>query len=513
MRNIFKIYTMGALLTGALLSTSCSDYLDKFPENTMPVEEIDYTNTADAYKPVMGIYTTLGTKAREWGFLGMIAVRGDDVYKGGNGPGDQGSLNNFRDFNYGDAKNFWVSNNYWRGYYDVVIKGNLALTSLDRYAEHANDADKAKIEGYKHEVRFLRAYSYYQLARMFGGVPVFTDNNSSDGFYKKSHEEVLRFVIAEAEACAATLPAVMPVDMEHKGAVSRYSALALKAKAAADILDYAKVLEATTPIIAEAKAELEADYYNLFKLAGKYNRENLFEIQFTFAGAETGDSFLSNEFFIFQGPGVGANFRSNKKFGANKDQNLGGGWGFLPVTEELNELMIARGEKVRYETTVLKTTGMKDANGKEFNITADNDTLYAGNEGSPTMYNGKAYSPSKELLRNVYGGDKNILVFRYADILLLDAEAKVQTGKNGDESFNKVRRRAGLSELSNVTFDQIMEERFVELACENGERYFDMVRTGKALTEWADRGHGYTAAKRFYPIPQEQVDLNPNLAD
>ncbi|MEG1587260.1 MAG: RagB/SusD family nutrient uptake outer membrane protein, partial [Bacteroidales bacterium] len=200
-----------------------------------------------------------------------------------------------------------------------------------------------------------------------------------------------------------------------------------------------------------------------------------------------------------------------KKFGDKKDQNLAGGWGFLPVTEELNNLMLARGEKVRYETTVLKTTGLVDKEGKAYNVTLSNDTLYAGNEGSPTIYNGKAYSPSAELLRNVYGGDKNIIAIRYADILLLDAEAKIQTGKNGDDSFNMVRRRAGMAELNNVTFDQVLEERFVELACENGERYFDMVRTGKALTEWGGRGQGYTAEKRFYPIPQEQIDLNPNL--
>ncbi|MEG1586618.1 MAG: RagB/SusD family nutrient uptake outer membrane protein, partial [Bacteroidales bacterium] len=302
MRNIIKLYTLGALLGGAFLTTGCSDYLDKLPENEVPVVDVDYTNLSEAYKPVMGIYTTLAEKAREWGALGMIAVRGDDVYKGGNGPGDQGSLNNFRDFNYADAKNFWVSNNFWRGYYDVIMKANLGLVSLDQYARHAtSEADRSRIEGYKYEIRFLRAYSYFQLARMYGAVPVFTDNNSSEGFFKKSHEEVIRFVIAEAEACAAGLPAVLPVEMAHKGAVSRYSALGLKAKAAADILDYGKVLEATRPIIEEGKVQLADDYYNLFKRAGKFSVENLFEIQFTFANTEIGDAFLSNEFFIFQG--------------------------------------------------------------------------------------------------------------------------------------------------------------------------------------------------------------------
>ena len=512
MRNTFKLYTMGALLTGALLTTSCSDYLDKLPEGQMPGTSVDFTNTADAYKPVVGIYGRLAECAREWGSLGMIAVRGDDVEKGGSSPADQGDLNNFRNFDYAPAKNFWVSNNFWKGYYDVVMKANLALNSLDQFQKYAvKEEDKAKIESYKYEVRFLRAYAYFQLGRMYGAIPVFTDNNSSDGFFKKSHTEVMQFIIAEAEACADALPAVHPANMAHKGAVSRYSALALKAKAAGDILDYDKVLEATQAIINEGKTDLMADYYNLFKKAGQFSSENLFEIQYTYLNQEAGDAILPNEFFIFQGPGVGAHFRSEKKFGQNSDQQLGGGWGFLPVTKELSDLMVERGETLRYQTTVLKTTGMTDKDGKAYNITLSNDTLYAGNPGSPVTYNGKAYSPSSELVRNIYGGDKNIIVFRYADILLLDAEAKVQKGQNGDESFNKVRSRAGMPAMSGVTFDQILEERFIELACENGERYFDMVRTGKALTEWSSRGQGYTEAKRFYPIPQEQVDLNPNL--
>lgn len=512
MRNSFKLYTMGALLASALLTTGCSDYLDKMPEGEMPNTSVDFTNTADAYKAVVGIYARLAENAREWGSLAMIGVRGDDVEKGGSSPADQGDLNFFREFDYTAAKTFWVNKNYWIGYYDVVMKANLALTSLDQYQKYAqSESDRSKIESYKYEVRFLRAYAYFQLGRFYGAIPVFTDNSSSDGYFKKPYNEVMRFIIAESEACAEGLPAVRPAEMAHKGAASRYSALALKAKAAAEILDYAKVIEATTPIIEEGKMDLMGDFYHLFKQGGQFSSENLFEIQYTYLGQEVGDAIMPNEFFVFQGPGVGSYFRSAKKFGSNSDQQLGGGWGFLPVTEKLNDLMLARGEKVRYETTVLKTTGNTTDDGKEYGITLSNDTLYAGNPGSPTRYNGKAYSPSTELVRNVYGGDKNIIVFRYADILLLDAEAKVKTGKNGDESFNKVRRRAGMEEMSGVTFDQIMEERFVELACENGERYFDMVRTGLAETAWTDRG--YTSAKRFYPIHQELIDQNPNLAD
>ena len=69
----------------------------------------------------------------------------------------------------------------------------------------------------------------------------------------------------------------------------------------------------------------------------------------------------------------------------------------------------------------------------------------------------------------------------------MNAEAKVKLGKNGDGPFNEVRRRAHMPELTNVTFDQIIDERRMELCCEWGERYNDLVRTGKAATELKNR--------------------------
>ncbi|MEG1617544.1 MAG: RagB/SusD family nutrient uptake outer membrane protein [Bacteroidales bacterium] len=511
MRNLFRTNILGALVTGALLTTSCSDYLDKMPENQLPVDEVDYTITSNAYKPVMGIYHLTGQKLTAWATLGMMAVRGDDTEKGGIA-NDQIDYSYFHNFNYSTATNFWGNNNTWVAFYNVIISSNLALGSLDKYAQYASsETDRIVIEGYKYEVRFQRAYAYLLLSRMYGSVPVFTDNSSSDAYIKKPYKEVIDFIVSEAEACAEGLAAVHPANMKHKGAASRYSALALKAVAAAELCDYPTVLEATTPIIEEGKFDLHPDYYALFNMGGEYSQENLFEIQFSFFGQESGDQFRADNFFEFQGPGAGAYFKSAKKFGEGNRDNMGGGWGFLPVNKKLSDLMIARGEGIRYTTTVIKTTGMTDAEGKEFNITPSNDTIYAGNPGTPTEYNGKAYTPSIELIRNQYGGDKNIIVFRYADILLLDAEAKVKQGMNGDESFNKVRRRAGMPELTNVTFEQVMEERYVELGCEFGTRYYDLVRTGLAKTELSAQGEGYTEAKRFYPIPQAQIDLNPNL--
>ena len=98
--------------------------------------------------------------------------------------------------------------------------------------------------------------------------------------------------------------------------------------------------------------------------------------------------------------------------------------------------------------------------------------------------------------------------YRYADVLLMNAEAKVRKGQNGDAPLNLVRERAGLAPIANATLDQILEERQVELALEWGERFFDLVRTDRATQELPGFVKGES---EYYPIPQDQIDLNPNL--
>ena len=134
----------------------------------------------------------------------------------------------------------------------------------------------------------------------------------------------------------------------------------------------------------------------------------------------------------------------------------------------------------------------------------------SASEDYERVYNGKNYIPSTQLPegKTAYGYGNHIRMLRYADVLLLNAEAKVRKGQNGDTPFNLVRTRAKMPVITNVTLDQILEERMVEFACEWGERFFDLVRTGKA--ESTLKGFK-TGKSEFYPIPQAQKDLNPNL--
>ena len=179
-----------------------------------------------------------------------------------------------------------------------------------------------------------------------------------------------------------------------------------------------------------------------------------------------------------------------------------GGWGFIGYSDEFKAWAESRNEDVRATTTFLvggTTTPSGDFIKPQQNSIRTN------------CWNGKAYTPTNQMTegRTKYGSNNNIRVLRYADVLLMNAEAKVKLGKNGDEPFNEVRRRAHMPELTNVTFDQILDERRMELCCEWGERYNDLIRTGKAAEVLGPKG--WTVEKTYYPLPLDQITDNADL--
>ena len=230
---------------------------------------------------------------------------------------------------------------------------------------------------------------------------------------------------------------------------------------------------------------MAGDGDKFFNISGKLCNESLLEYQFTDFGTGSGDIVQSDNWFSFQGP---------------RGEAPISGWAFMEPTQKIQDLFTKRGETVRAETTFLKTG----------ETTRDGDYIQPATGEEPTVYNGKAYTPANQMTegRLNYGDNNNIRVFRYADVLLMNAEARVRLGQSGDAPLNLVRERAGMAPLTNATLDQILEERQVELAVEWGERFFDLVRTDRATQEL----DGFVKGEHeYYPIPQDQIDLNANL--
>ena len=478
-----SVLALASLLCGA---TSCSDYIDIDPENSVPEEKVDYTNLDNMYMPVSGVYAKVRTGAMHWVIWPLSIVRDGDVWSGK--PDDQAPLVDMGKYNYDQG--FWGLNEMWNQYYGIIKVANSALESLDEYAVYATtDAQKATNRSYQGEVKFLRAYAYYRLVQAFGPVTILRSNTQTN-LTRSTIEAVNKYMLEDLEYAYNNCPKVRPNEMAHIGAVSAYTAKALAAKVYLNMGQYDQVEKLTDDIINSRKFELYGDFYQLFKIPGKLCDESLFECQCTDFGQGSGEMVDADQWFNFQGPSLQGPSISV------------GGWGFIGYSDEFKAWAESRNEDVRATTTFLvggTTTPSGDFIKPQQNSIRTN------------CWNGKAYTPTNQMTegRTKYGSNNNIRVLRYADVLLMNAEAKVKLGKNGDEPFNEVRRRAHMPELTNVTFDQILDERRMELCCEWGERYNDLIRTGKAAEVLGPKG--WTVEKTYYPLPLDQITDNADL--
>ena len=478
-----SVLALASLLFGA---TSCSDYIDIDPENSVPEEKVDYTNLDNMYMPVSGVYAKVRTGAMHWVIWPLSIVRDGDVWSGK--PDDQAPLVDMGKYNY--DKGFWGLNEMWNQYYGIIKVANSALESLDEYAVYATtDEQKATNRSYQGEVKFLRAYAYYRLVQAFGPVTILRSNKQTN-LTRSTIEAVNKYMLEDLEYAYKNCPEVRPNEMVHIGAVSAYSAKALAAKVYLNMGQYDQVKKLTNDIISSRKFKLYEDFYQLFKIPGKLCNESLFECQCTDFGQGSGEMVDADQWFNFQGPSLQGPSISV------------GGWGFIGYSDDFKAWAESRNEGVRATTTFLvggTTTPSGDFIKPQTNSVRTN------------CWNGKAYTPTNQMTegRTKYGSNNNVRVLRYADVLLMNAEAKVRLGENGDEPFNEVRTRAHMPELQNVTVDQILDERHMELCCEWGERYNDLIRTGKAAEVLGPKG--WTVEKTYYPLPLDQITNNADL--
>lgn len=503
--KIFK-KTIAYMAAAALLlsGASCSDFLDKAPENTVPEESIDYTNLSNMYQPVSGVYGALRTGGMHWVGLPLYIVRDDDVWSGRHD--DQADLINIGEsFVY--MNSFWGFNEMWNQNYKIVRVANAALDDLANFrANCTSNDDLQKNSEYEGEVRFLRALAYYRLTQLFGDVTILRSNTQTD-LTRSVRDVVYEYMLTEDLLPAIELlPEVHPRNAEHMGAATSYTAATLAAKVYLQMNDFPNVKKQTEYVIKSGLFDLYPDFYNLFKTAGMLCEESLFECQITDFDAGSGEEIRAGEWYTFQGPA---------------NTGVISGWGFIGYRDQFQEWAANRGETVRATTTFLKggeTTPSGDAINLNTNMTATN------------CWNGKAYLPSSETpAGRGYGSGNNIRILRYADVLLMYAEACVETGQdlgNALTQINKIRERAQMPpfQQSDLTKDNILDERRMELAGEWGERYMDLVRTGKAATVLnegvdptpGDRNivvNGWTEDKTYYPIPPTQIENAPALAN
>lgn len=236
-------FAVGALMVGV---TSCSDYLDIDPENKVPEEKVDFTKTDDMYQPVSGVYAKLRTGGMHWVIWPLSIVRDDDVWSGR--IDDQAPLVDFGNFKYDNG--FWGLKELWNQYYGMIKVANSAIESLEGYAENlTTEADKKTNRAYQGEVKILRAYAYYRLTQAFGPVTILRSNTQKD-LTRSTLNSVNRYMLEDLKYAMENAPRKRPNQMEHKGAVTAYTAAALAAKINLNMGNYDEVERLTDDIIA-----------------------------------------------------------------------------------------------------------------------------------------------------------------------------------------------------------------------------------------------------------------------
>ncbi len=507
MKSVKHIMKLIAAIAVFLLPSACHDLLNEPAENRTFTEGTDYTNSGDMILPLIGAYAEF--YSRGWEDFPLISVRGDDVNAGG--LGDQQDFAETDRYNYN--KDYWMYNSVWQNFYSDILTMHSTMEQVQLYID--NGASASLGNQYIAEAKVLRGWLLFQLVRVWGDVYITHSADPSELLVAdvSPKQEVMQHISEQMDEALPDLPDMRPNQRtDIPGGVTKYTALAVKALANLELKNYQAVADATSQIISSGLFVLETDFYNLFKIPGKLSDEKILELQYSDFGQGAGEqrSYLY-AFFGPQGwtPAV---------------EGAGSGWGFYEPSLKWIRFMLDRGERTRLEASVLFTNRGIDSLKSTYsnpvpdwitNTTPSGDII--NNYTRALFASGKHYLPSVQLTpgRTEYGNNNNFTVIRYAEILLMHAEALTMGANSSvmtaDEAVNKVRNRAGLNPLSGVTHQQVMDEKFAELAMEWGIRYYDMIRL-ENYGELSYGGRTFNAPEDIYlPYPQNQVDLLPAL--
>jgi hypothetical protein len=329
------------------------------------------------------------------------------------------------------------------------------------------------------EATYLRAFHYFYLVRAYGGVPIIKEVPAGpEGLVRASLEETWSFIESDLRAAIPNLPET--VSLDEYGRATRWAAKGLLAKVLMYREDWAACKSVSDDIINNGPFDLYPDFYQLFRPEQEFCQESLFEIVATQVSGEGG--------------------LSNSQFAETQAVRGQFGWGWFVPTDHLAAAFDAAGDTIRKKVTILY----------KGDVTPDGDVI-AGIDvlegvGFP-RYNGKVYVPTRiDRITGPYGCDQNVRILRFAEILLINAEAAFHAGGDAATPLNRVRDRAGLNPIGSPSLENIWEERHLELAGEQ-DRYWDLLRTGRAATLLA--ADGFKVGKHeWYPIPQTEIDLS-----
>lgn len=471
-----------------LTTTNCQkDFLDRRPPGDLTFEEF-FKTAEHAEQATNAVYEQFRSfDCVGLSYLACTDVLSDDADKGSTF-NDAPLMRDLDDFAM-DATNPFISPVY-KGYYRAVARANVAIENIPSV-----DMDAAKRDRLIGECKFLRAYSYLLLTQWFGDLPLITKTLQNDEYYaqvRNPRAEIYAQMEADLKDAIAALPerdAYAPAD---KGRASKGAARGLLAKLYMVKKDWAAAEAQCMEIIGSGKYSLLAKYSDNFLPVGENGAESVFEFQAVALQTQQAAGPGSSPYNMIQG------VRGNP--------NLG--WGFNRPSDALVAAYETANDSRREATIFYELETLPDGTGK---IQKNPEIINA-------RFNQKAWVPAHPGLQD--NGPGNIRVLRYADVLLLAAEAKNELNKPAEALplLNQVRQRARggnpfiLKDITITDQSQLREliykERRVELAMEQ-HRWFDLLRWGRAEQAMKSAGKvNFTTGKHeLLPLPQTEIDL------
>lgn len=484
-------------LLGLIAVSSCSDFLNEPMEGSYSSETF-WKSETHANQALAGIYkmTTFNSTNNALWVFGDVAS--DDAIRGAK-PGD------FMDAQMIDDFNYTQSNTYldviWAHYFEGISRANYLLFYVPNI-----DMSATRKKQILSEAKFLRAYFYTTLVNIFGELPIKTMPPLSENeiYISKSDVEDV-YAQIEQDLLEAKDGLLKSVPGSDAGRATKGAAWGLLAKNYLFQEKWEEALEAADSVIAQGIYSLELVYKNNFIDSTQNNNESVFEIQHANNGLGLG-SYMSQFFTPFDLAGYGADVPTED---------------FVEEFESATDPAI-RDPRLRY---TLIMPGDEWLNGEAY------DPAW-----SLTGYVQKKHAQPLSIGPVNSDGALNYVYMRYADVLLMRAEALNELGRTAEAlvPLNEVRRRARESYLNDedlpgfgavpagllpdvVSTDQedvreaIRHERRVELGFEF-HRFFDLMRYGSTVAEEAleDTNFDYTQ-NRYFPTPQSEIDTNPNI--
>ena len=511
-----KFNTIVAIALAALMSVSCTKLLD-IPEHGVLTYDNFYKTDDQINSADYAMYYQM--RAMEYTFLADLTCLSDDFWAGGGVRGDNPILEKMNEYTFDSEADYIKS--LFTNLYTLIYKANVVLGHVDENGDAVAQQTRA-------EAKVFRAWAYFYLTALWGNPPLVDHELASDEYWQANSTPATLWAFVEKDLTEAissgTLAEKTSVDDNQTWKLTKQVAQSILGKAYIWQGKYADAAKVLDDVVNSGKYALFTAglYGDMNRIQYKHNSESMIEVN------RAMDS--SNPSFSFTMTFCTTGWRVDKMSGHLAQGISPLGWGFMGPQRGLYDAFVAReGENGYRLTQTMKTIQQLNALGISIN------------DGQDIPSDGVFMWKWRSLQEENIGGTpfycgRNIRYMRYAEVLLLDAEAQFQSGNitKATEYVNQIRRRAKLSDLATVTMDDIKIEKRLELCGEN-TRYMDLVRWGDAYNALKNQGaympycnykdevthrvfnndtslFGFKQNKNeLLPYPASEIRSNPNI--